>query len=120
MGNNEELNYLGKPTGREILTSKLEKMIHIYNAHVEEDKKVLEATKILVQGECDLLLKDIETQFYDKQVATHKKMESLMIKMQQEITSMEPTEDELRKFSDGLSMFATDMKSKGSNCSGDL
>ena len=49
MGNNEELSYLGKPTGREILTSKLEKMIHIYNAHVEEDKKVLEATKILVQ-----------------------------------------------------------------------
>ena len=49
MGNNEELNYLGKPTGREILTSKLEKLIHIYNAHVEEDKKVLKATKILVQ-----------------------------------------------------------------------
>ena len=49
MGNNEELNYLGKPTGREILTSKLEKLIHIYNAHVEEDKEVLEATKILVQ-----------------------------------------------------------------------
>ena len=42
-----------------------------------------------------------------------------MIKMQQEIASMEPTEDELRKFSDGLAMFATDMKSKGSNCSGD-
>merc|ERR1712240_808503 len=114
MGNNEELSYLGRPTGREILTSKLEKMIHIYNAHVEEDKKVLEATKILIQGECDRLLKDIETQFYDKQVA-NKKMESLMIKMQQEITSMEPTEDELRKFSDGLAMFATDMKSKGSS-----
>ena len=42
-----------------------------------------------------------------------------MIKMQHEIASMEPTEDELRKFSDGLSMFATDMKPKGSNCSGD-
>ena len=42
-----------------------------------------------------------------------------MIKMQHEIASMEPTEDELKKFSDGLSMFATDMKSKGSNCSDD-
>ena len=42
-----------------------------------------------------------------------------MIKMQHEIASMEPTEDDLKKFSDGLSMFATDMKSKGSNCLGD-
>ena len=42
-----------------------------------------------------------------------------MIKMQQEITSMEPTEDELRKFSDGLAMFATDMNSKGNNYSDD-
>ena len=42
-----------------------------------------------------------------------------MIKMQQEIASMEPTEEELRKFSDGLAMFATDMKSKGGNYSDD-
>ena len=112
MCNTEELNYFGKPTGREILTSKLEKMIHIYNSHVEEDKKVLEATKNLVQEECDRLVKELEARFYDKQVATHTKMESMMIKKQQELASMEPTEDELKKFAGGLSMFATDMKSK--------
>jgi len=120
MCSTEELSYLGKPTGREILTSKLEKMIHVYNDHVEEEKRVLEGSKNLIQEECDRLIKDLETRFYEKQVVTHKKMESLMLRMQQEINSLEPTEDELKKFSDGLSMLATDMKSvKGSNCQGD-
>ena len=40
-----ELSYSGNPSGKEILTGKMEKMIEDYNTSVEEQRTLVESIK---------------------------------------------------------------------------
>ena len=88
----------------------MRQLIDEYNVHVEEEKKVYEAVKKTLEDQYKRTLEELETVQYHKQLKMHKKMETIMSKMQSQFAMLETEEDELKKFTEGLTMFMMDMK----------
>ena len=107
-----ELSYSGNPSGKEILTGKMEKMIEDYNTSVEEQRTLVESIKQRINDASRKAIEKVEETYYNKQVEMHKKMEKNMIKIQEQFQQLAEEEDELKLFADGLDKFLGDVKKK--------
>ena len=107
-----ELNYRGNPSGKEVLASKLEKIIEDYNLQVSEDAKMFEGIKQSLQGQVDKAVKGLEEVAYNRQLLMHTKMTEMITTIQEELQKAEGEEEELKQFVDCLSQFNVDIKTE--------
>ena len=95
--NNSDLSYNSKPSGMEILASKLKNIIFEYNFQLEEKIQLLDNLKMTIRNECQQLIENVEDRFHNKQIAKFKKMQAMKLMIQEEIDLLELKEAELRK-----------------------
>ena len=110
MSSINQLSFNSSPSGKEILYNQMKQLLEEYNVHAEEEKRVFEAVKKTLDDEHKAALAQIEAVHYNNQIKMHKKMEAVLSKMQDQFALLETEEDELRKFTEGLTMFMMDMK----------
>ena len=107
-----ELNYRGNPSGKEVLASKLEKIIEDYNLQVSEDAKMFEGIKQSLQGQVDKAVKGLEEVAYNRQLLMHTKMTEMITTIQEDLEKAEGEEKELKQFVDCLSKLNVDIKTE--------
>ena len=105
-----QLSYCSSPSGKEILYNQMKQLLEEYYVHAEAEKKFYEALKKTLDDEHKATMAQIEAAEYNKQIKMHKKMEIVLSKMQEQLALLETEEEELRKFTEGLTMFMMDMK----------
>ena len=74
-----EMNFNSMPSGREVLTTKAEKVISDYNKCVEEDEKQLEKIKKAIQEMSEMMIRTFEEKMYKKQMKMNEKMEEMIL-----------------------------------------
>ena len=105
-----EMNFNSMPSGREVLTTKAEKVISDYNKCVEEDEKQLEEIKKAVQEMSEMMIRTLEEKMYKKQMMMNEKMQEMILEINTKLEDLEGQEEELKNFSAGLAMFMGDLK----------
>ena len=105
-----DISFSSSPSGREVLTTKAEKVIAEYNKCVEEDENKIEMAKKAIKDMADMVIRNLEEEMYKKQMKMNEKMQEILININTKLEALESQEEELQNFSAGLAMFMGDLK----------
>ena len=109
-----EISFSSSPSGREVLTTKAEKVIAEYNKCVEEDENKIEMAKKAIKDMADMVIKNLEEEMYKKQTKMNENMQEMLTNINTKLETLEGQEEELKSFSAGLAMFMGDLKGESS------
>lgn len=107
----KQLTYYGNPSGREILTTRLEELIENYNQETQRESELLERTKKEIHEQAATIIKMAEESHLKKQEERHTKMSEAMNTIQEVLTELDVEEKELCKFASCLSQLQANVKS---------
>ena len=105
------MTYYGNPSGREILTKRLEELIENYNQETQRESELLERTKKEIHEQAAAIIKMAEESHLKKQEERHTKMSEAMNTIQEVLTELDLEEKELCKFASCLSQLQANVKS---------
>ena len=107
----KQLSYYGNPSGREILTTRLEELIENYNQETQRETEHLERTKKEVHELSAAIVKALEENHLKRQEERHTKMTEAINTIQELLTNLDEEEKELCKFASCLSKLQANVKS---------
>ena len=107
----KQLTYYGNPSGREILTKRLEELIENYNQEAQRESELLERTKKEVHELTAAIIKVTEANHQKRQEERHTKMSEAINRIQEVLTKLDEEEKELCKFASCLSQLQANVKS---------
>ena len=107
----KQLTYYGNPSGREILTKRLEELIENYNQEAQRESELLERTKKEIHEKAAAIIKVAEASHLKKQEERHTKMSEAINSFQEVLTKLDEEEKELCKFASCLSQLQANVKS---------
>ena len=109
-GEENQLTYYGNPSGREILTQRLEKLIENYNQEAQRESELLDRTKKELLEFTSSIIKMAEENHLKRQEERHTKMSEAMNNIQEVLTKLDEEEKELCKFASCLSQLQCNVK----------
>ena len=107
----KQLSYYGNPSGREILTTRLEEIIQSYNQETLRETEHLETVKKEVQEMSAGIVKAAEENHLKRQEERHTRMTEAINSIQESLTKLDEEEKELCKFASCLSQLQANVKS---------
>ena len=110
-GDEKQLTYYGNPSGREILTLRLEALIENYNQEAQRESERLESIKKEVNESAAAIIKVAEETHLKRQEERHTKMSEAMNTIQEVLTKLDEEEKELCKFANCLGQLQANVKS---------
>ena len=93
-GEEKQLTYYGNPSGREILTLRLEELIENYNQEAQRESELLERTKKEIHELAATIIKVAEENHLKRQEERHTKMSETMNNIQEVLTKLDEEEKE--------------------------
>ena len=110
-GDEKQLTYYGNPSGREILTLRLEELIENYNQEAQREVTLLESIKKEVNESAAAIIKVAEETHLKRQEERHSKMTEAMNNIHELLTKLDEEEKELCKFASCLGQLQVNVKS---------
>ena len=104
-------NYYSSPSGREILSAKLDAIVEDHNQQVEEEAKVLDDQKKAIMETAKAMIKKLEEASHQRQLNRLVKMKEITEQINQELQTNNEEEEQLKQFSEALIKLGNEIKS---------
>ena len=103
-------SYYSSPSGREILSAKLDAIVNDHNQQVEEEAKVLDDKKMAIMETARSMINKLEEASHQRQLRRFVKMKEITEKIIQELQTINEEEEQLKQFSEALIKLGNEIK----------
>ena len=103
-------SYYSSPSGREILSAKLDAIVNDHNQQVEEEAKVLDDKKMAIMETARSMINKLEEASHQRQLRRLVKMKEITEKIIQELQTINEEEEQLKQFSEALIKLGNEIK----------
>ena len=103
-------SYYSSPSGREILSAKLDAIVNDHNQQVEEEAKVLDDKKMAIMETARSMINKLEEASHQRQLRRLVKMKEITEKINQELQTINEEEEQLKQFSEALIKLGNEIK----------
>ena len=103
-------SYYSSPSGREILSAKLDAIVNDHNQQVEEEAKVLDDKKMAIMETARSMINKLEEASHQRQLSRLVKMKEITEKINQELQTINEEEEQLKQFSEALIKLGNEIK----------